>query len=99
MFLQIKALKRKCTKTIFKLEFKRKQELGQMYVMHLFDNKTIDLIISYLLDATINSYENVTCKESLFLIYKFQIFNLKVQGPFQDLKLKMDHLPGHFQDK
>ena len=67
--------------------------------MHLFDNKTIELIISYLLDATVNSYEDVTCKENTFLIYKFQIFNLKVQGPFQDLLLKMGNRPGHFQDK
>ena len=37
-----------------------------MYIMHLFDNKTMDLIISYLLSATINSYENVTCKENIF---------------------------------
>ena len=67
--------------------------------MRLLDDKTIDLIISYLLDATVNSYENVTCKENIFLIYKFRIFNLKVQGPFQDLLLKMCNCPGHFQDK
>ena len=34
--------------------------------MHLFDNKTIDLVISYLLSDTVNSYENVTCKENIF---------------------------------
>ena len=68
--------------------------------MRLFDNKTIHLIINYLLDATVNSYENVTCKENIFLIYKFRIFNLKVQGPFQNLLLKMgDDLAGHLQDK
>ena len=38
-----------------------------MYVMRLFDNKTMDLTISYLLGAIVNSYENVSCKENIFL--------------------------------
>ena len=33
------------------------------------------------------------------VLYEFLTFNLKVQGPFQDLLLKMGHLPGHSQDK
>ena len=37
--------------------------------------------------------------KNIFLIYKFQIFDLKVQGLFQDFLLKMGDLPGHFQDK
>ena len=66
-----------------------------MYVIRLFDNKTMDSIISYLLGATVNSYENVTCKENIFLNLEI----LKVQGPFQDLLLKPGHLPGYFQGK
>ena len=65
--MQIKALQINCTKTIFKLKFKRKQELGQLYAMCLFNNKTMNLITSYLPGATVNSYENVTCKENTFL--------------------------------
>ena len=68
-------------------------------VMYLFDNKIMDLI-SYLLGDTVNSYENVTCKENIFFKFmKFEIFNLKNQGPFQDLLLKMGHFSGHLQDK
>ena len=45
-----------------------------MYVMRLFDNKTEDLITSCQLGATLNSYENVTCKENIF--FNLQILNL-----------------------
>ena len=38
-------------------------------------------------------------RKAYFLIYKFWIFDLKVQGSFQDFLLKMGYLPGHFQDK
>ena len=39
--------------------------------MRVLDNKTMDLIKSYLLGVTVNSYEHVTCKENIFLIYEF----------------------------
>ena len=43
-----------------------------MHVMRLFHNETMDLIESYLLGATVNSYQNVTCKKNtFFLIYEF----------------------------
>ena len=35
--------------------------------MRFFDNKTMALIICYLLGATVNLYEDVTWKESIFL--------------------------------
>ena len=44
-----------------------------MYAMHPFDNKTMDMIISYPLGATVSSYENVTCKENICL--NLWIFN------------------------
>ena len=45
-----------------------------MYVMDLFDNKTMDMVVSYLLGATVNSNENVTCKVNIFF---FQIMNFE----------------------
>ena len=58
--------------------------------MHPFE-----LVLSYLLGATLNLYKNVTCKGN----DNFKFMNFEIQGPFQDLLLKMDHFTGHFQDK
>ena len=54
-----------------------------------FDNKTMELVISYLIGATVNSYKNVTCEEVIFL--NLWILNLKIQGPFQD-KIKSKNI-------
>ena len=35
-------------------------------IVYSFYNKTMDLIISYLLGVTVNPYENVTCNETMF---------------------------------
>ena len=46
----------------------QKETRTRMFVMHLFDSKTLDLVVSYLLGVTVNYYENVTCKGNIFLI-------------------------------
>ena len=71
MFMQIKALKRNVQKQYSNLSFKEKKNWDKCTLYASFDNKTVDLIISYLHDATVNSYESVICKESILLIYKF----------------------------
>ena len=67
MFMRIKALKGNAQKQY--LNFSSKE--NKNWDMHLFDNKTMDLIISCQLGATVNSYETVACKETYILIYKF----------------------------
>ena len=57
------------------------------------------LVTRYLLSASVNSYENAICEETIIFTCLFRIFDLKIEGPFQDLLLKMGHFSGHFQDK
>ena len=65
MFMRIRSVQKQYS------NLSSKERKNRDKCMRLFDNKTMDLIISYQLGATVNSYENVTCKENIF-------FNLEI---------------------
>ena len=60
MFMRIRALKRNVQKQYSSL---RSKEYG---INVCYAHRTMDLIISCQLGATVNSSENVTCKENIF---------------------------------
>ena len=64
MFMQIKALKRNVQKQYSNLSSKENKNWNKcMLCTSLTTNYGL---ISYLLGATVNSYENVNCKENIF---------------------------------
>ena len=65
MFMRIKAFKSNVQKQYSNISSKENRNCNKCMLCACL--KTMDLIICYILGATVYSYENVTCKESIFL--------------------------------
>ena len=81
----IKALKRNIQKQYSNLSSKGNKNWNKR-TLCTSDNKTMDLVIRYLLSATVMIM--LPARKPYFLIDEFCVFNLKVQGPFQGLLQK-----------
>ena len=65
--MQMKVLKINVQNQYSSLTSKGNKDWNKVRYAHSFENKIMDLILTYLLGATVNSHESVTCNDTIVL--------------------------------